>query len=87
VEEALMTHPAVRGTAIVGAPDDRTGERLVAFVAAEPALPEAALRSHLEGRLAPYMIPAEFRLVDALPMTPAAKLDRMALRRMAREPA
>ncbi len=87
VEEALMTHPAVRGTAIVGAPDDRTGERLVAFVAAEPALPEAALRSHLEGRLAPYMIPDEFRLVDALPITPAAKLHRMALRRMAREPA
>jgi long-chain acyl-CoA synthetase len=86
VEEAVLTHPQVRGVGIVGAPDARAGERLVAFVAADPTLAEDELRAHLAGRLAPYMVPAEFRLVEALPMTPAAKLDRMALRRLAAEP-
>jgi long-chain acyl-CoA synthetase len=83
VEEAAMTHPRVRGVAVVGAPDARTGERLVAFVAGDPALTEEELRAHLAPRLATHQIPAEFRLVEALPMTPAAKLDRMALRRLA----
>ncbi len=83
VEEAMVTHPRVRAAGIVGAPDDRTGERLVAFVAADPSLAEEELRDHLAHRLAAYMIPAEIRLLDELPMTPAAKLDRMALRRMA----
>ena len=87
VEEALITHPAIRTVAVVGAPDDRTGERLVAFVVAEDGTAGDALREHVAARVAGYMAPAEFRFVEALPVTPAAKLDRIALRRMAAAPA
>ncbi len=86
VEEVVLTHPLVRGVGMVGAKDERSGERLVAFVAADPALTEEELRDHVAARVAAYMVPAEFRFVKELPMTPAAKLDRLALSRLAAEP-
>jgi long-chain acyl-CoA synthetase len=86
VEEVVLTHPLVRGVGMVGAKDERSGERLVAFVAADPALTEEELRDHVAARVAAYMVPAEFRFVEELPMTAAAKLDRLALSRLAAEP-
>ncbi|KAA5609223.1 class I adenylate-forming enzyme family protein [Rhodovastum atsumiense] len=87
VEEVVLTHPLVHQAGMVGVKDDRSGERLVAFVAADPELTEAELRDYVAARVAAYMVPAEFRLMEELPMTPAAKLDRMRLRRLALEPA
>ena len=82
----MLTHPLVRAVGMVGAKDERSGERLVAFVAADPALTEEELRDHVAARVAAYMVPAEFRFVEDLPMTAAAKLDRLALSRLAAEP-
>jgi long-chain acyl-CoA synthetase len=72
---------------VVGAPDARTGgERLVAYVVprAGEALTEAGIAAYLAERLVAYKCPDDIRIVEALPMTGAQKLDRMALRRMAR---
>jgi long-chain acyl-CoA synthetase len=87
VEEALTAHPAVRQVGVVGAPDARNGERLVAFLDADPGTSAEALAAHAARHLPAYMVPAEFRFVGALPLTPAAKLDRIALRAAARQPA
>ena len=71
---------------MVGVPDARTGgERLVAYVVprAGEALAEAAVAAHLAERLVGYKCPDDIRIVEALPMTGAQKLDRIALRRLA----
>jgi amino acid adenylation domain-containing protein len=80
VEAALARHPAVRDLAVVareGPPGER---RLVAYLLADPAaLPPAAARRFLAGRLPDYMIPAHFVVLPRLPLTPNGKLDRRAL--------
>ena len=86
VEEALFAHPGVEDAAVVGVPDERRGEALVAFVAAsDPAPGEEALREHLAGRLAKYKWPREVRFLPALPKTPVGKTDKVRLRAMADE--
>ncbi len=89
VEEALYAHPGVAAAGVVGAPDERTGgERLVAYVvprAGGGAPPTGAeIAAHLAERLIGYKCPDDIRIVEALPVTGAQKLDRLALRRMAR---
>ncbi len=81
VEEVLAAVPGVATACAVGAPDERRGETVVAFVAgsADVAVLEAACRDGL----ADYKAPSSFHVLDALPMTPAGKVDRMALREMA----
>jgi long-chain acyl-CoA synthetase len=87
VEEALYAHPKVAAAGVVGVPDARTGgERLVAYVVprAGEALTEAEIAAHLAERLVGYKVPEDIRIVEALPMTGAQKLDRIALRHQAR---
>ncbi|HKH48505.1 MAG TPA: non-ribosomal peptide synthetase, partial [Thermoanaerobaculia bacterium] len=78
IEAALAGHPAVREAAVVV-----REERLAAYVVpARPELrPEAGeLRDALRRVLPEHMVPADFTLVDALPLTPSGKVDRGALR-------
>ncbi|MEV0348342.1 amino acid adenylation domain-containing protein [Nonomuraea sp. NPDC050680] len=70
VEHCLRTHPDVRQAAVVA----RDGE-LVAYVVGETA----ELADHVAGRLPPYMVPAHWVVLDALPLTANGKLDRGAL--------
>ncbi len=82
VEAALSSHPAVAAVAVVPRPDPVMGEVGVAVVVpADPDDPPtlAALRSALEGELAPFKHPEALRLVEALPLTAMQKLDRGAL--------
>ena len=84
VEELVFTHPAVRNVGVIGIPDERTGERVVAFIVADQAPGIAAeITALCEQNLAPYQQPADYRFVDNLPITPANKLDRVALRQIA----
>jgi amino acid adenylation domain-containing protein len=86
IEAALGHHPAVQ-TAIVLAQDDAADEpsaekRLVSYVVAarEPPPTTSDLRSFLKEKLPEYMVPAVFVLLDALPLLPNGKIDRLALR-------
>lgn len=79
VELALLEHPAVVDAAVAGVPSERWGEELVAWVVlAEPAEP-AALRAHLDGRLADFKHPKRFLIVDSIPRTTSGKPLRRAL--------
>src|SRR5690606_8708588 len=71
IEEVLYLHPAVAEAAAVGVPDAYRGEVVRAFVALAPGRTASAdeLVEHCRGRLAPYKIPAQVVLVDALPKT------------------
>jgi 3-oxocholest-4-en-26-oate---CoA ligase len=77
VETALMTSPEVADVIVVGLPDDRWGQRVVAVVAAMPgAAPDLeSLRAHANSTLAGYKLPRELVLVDAVERTPAGKAD------------
>jgi 2-furoate---CoA ligase len=83
VEEVLARHPAVREVAVVGAPDDRLGHKVVAFVVAEREATAEELDSHClaSDTLARFKRPREYRFVDELPKSPSGKI----LRRMLRE--
>jgi acyl-CoA synthetase (AMP-forming)/AMP-acid ligase II len=82
VRAALEGHPAVRGAAVVGRPDDRLGETPVAMVELRDAVSTdaAALVEFLRARLARYEIPADIAIVDQIPRTPSGKADLGAVR-------
>ena len=82
VEEALKTHGAVADVAVVGMPDDRFGQSIVALVAlsAGAVVPTSdELSRHVKTRLASYKAPRTFVIVDAVPRTPSGKLDYPAI--------
>ena len=86
VEDALLTHPAVLMAGVVGRPDARLGEEVVAFVMLQPgasATPDE-LVAHARERLTPTKYPREVRIVDQVPLTSVGKLDRKALRALVR---
>ncbi|MGH9023173.1 MAG: acyl-CoA synthetase [Acidimicrobiia bacterium] len=89
VESVLYDHPGVREVAIVGLPDERWGEVVVAVVApvegATVTLP--GLRDFAAGSLARFKLPTHLELVDALPRNPAGKVLKFELRqRLCRAP-
>ncbi len=83
VEHALGRHPGVRDVAVLGEPDERWGERVVAFVvpAASGLTPEALDRYCQEGGvLAPFKRPRRVVFVAAIPKTASGKILRRLLR-------
>ncbi|WP_405136483.1 class I adenylate-forming enzyme family protein [Nocardia sp. NBC_01388] len=80
VENELLRHPAVTDAAVIGCPDVRRGERVVAFVVTSEPVSIRELREAAALRLATYKIPSEITIVDELPRTAAGKLQRARLR-------
>lgn len=77
VETVLMTSPDIADVIVVGLPDKRWGQRVVAVVSAAPgASPDLeSLREHARSALAGYKLPRELIVVDAVERTPAGKAD------------
>jgi acyl-CoA synthetase (AMP-forming)/AMP-acid ligase II len=78
VEAALKDHPGVADVVVLGAPDERFGQRVVAIVAVGSAKPPPdleALQRHCRTRLAGYKVPRALYLVDEIARTPAGKAD------------
>jgi acyl-CoA synthetase (AMP-forming)/AMP-acid ligase II len=83
VENALLTCPGVGEVAVVGVPDEKTGERAIAFVAPtaseRPTLGD--LVAHLAGiGMAKPKWPEELRIVDTFPRTASGKVQKYLLR-------
>jgi acyl-CoA synthetase (AMP-forming)/AMP-acid ligase II len=86
----LHKHPAVSDVAVVGAPDERWGERVVAIVVAKGPVPPPVeeLIQFSRRELAGYKLPKEVRYVAALPRNAAGKVLKRDLRdQLARDPA
>jgi long-chain acyl-CoA synthetase len=77
VEAALAETPGVVEVAVFGVRDDEWGERVCAAVVGSAS--EAVLRTHAEGRLAPYKRPKDYYAVADLPRTATGKLRRGAM--------
>ncbi len=82
VEHAIQTHGDVLQAVVVARPvgDGQQARALVAYVVAgEFGCSEEELAQHLDGTLPPYMLPAAYVFLDALPLTAHGKVDREAL--------
>ncbi|MFD5734903.1 (2,3-dihydroxybenzoyl)adenylate synthase [Streptomyces sioyaensis] len=81
VEEESLTHPAITAAALVGVPDERWGERSVAFVVCAGTAPGAReVAAHLRERgLAGHKAPDEVVQVPSLPLTAVGKVDKALL--------
>jgi acyl-CoA synthetase (AMP-forming)/AMP-acid ligase II len=90
VEAVLAEHPGIADAAVVGLPDERWGETVVAYVvAADPDLDAAACEAHCNGHamLAGYKRPRAYRFVSELPMTATGKKVHYQLREQAQRDA
>ena len=81
IDEVLLEHPAVRQAVAFAMPHPSLGEDVAAAVVLHPgqAADERDLREHVAARLAPFKVPARLVLVDAIPMGPTGKLQRLGL--------
>lgn len=82
VERVIFELPQVREVAVIGAPDERWGERPVAFVVLEPdtSLTLEELTQHCRARLAAFKTPRELVLRPTLPRNPSGKILKRLLR-------
>ncbi len=81
IEATLRQHPDVEDIAVVLRGDQAAAENLVAFArfAAQAADGPARLLAHARKHLPPYMVPARICAIDAMPLNPSGKIDRMRL--------
>ena len=85
VEEYLYSHPDVADVQVVGVPDPKYGEELLAAVRlrAGAAVTEEELREFCRGRIAHYKVPRYVRFVDEFPMTVTGKVQKFKMREQA----
>ena len=83
VEEFLYTHPDILDAQVIGVPDEKYGEELMAWIqlrdGAAP-LDSDAVRQFCDGRLAHYKIPRYVHIVDEFPMTVTGKVRKVEMR-------
>ena len=87
VESALLEHPAVAESAVVGIPDVDRGQIVKAFVVLRPGHEAGErlateLQEHVKAVTAPYKYPRALSFVEELPKTPTGKVMRSELRRL-----
>ena len=82
VEDFLHRHPDVEDVQVVGVPDPRYGEELLAAVRLRPGsdLTEEGLREHCRGAIAHYKVPRHVRFVTDFPMTVTGKIKKFEIR-------
>ncbi len=82
VEEFLYTHPKVGEVQVVGIPNERLGEIVVAWIRLRPGLEasESEIREWCKGQIAYYKIPEHVRFVDEFPATLSGKIQKYRIR-------
>jgi fatty-acyl-CoA synthase len=83
VEEFLYTHPDIADVQVIGVPDAKYGEELMAWVVLRPGagpLTADAVRAFCTGRLSHYKIPRYVHVVDGFPMTVTGKVRKVEMR-------
>lgn len=88
VEEFLHTHPDILDVQVVGVPDVKYGEELMAWIRPRPGASELtaeALREYCAGRIARYKVPRYVHLVEEFPMTVTGKVRKVEMRERAVE--
>jgi fatty-acyl-CoA synthase len=88
VEEFLYTHPDILDAQVIGVPDTKYGEELMAWIRMRPGaepLTAPAVREFAAGKLAHYKIPRYVHIVDEFPMTVTGKVRKVEMREKSAE--
>ena len=87
IEEVLFEHPAVGSAQVIGVPDERMGEELMAWVPLREGaeVTEDELRAFCRERLAHFKVPRYVKFVDEFPMTVTGKIQKFRMREIAIE--
>ncbi|GEN83344.1 AMP-binding protein [Sporosarcina luteola] len=87
VEEFLYTHPGISDVQIVGVPDPKYGEELMAWIIPKKnvIIDEESVRSFCRGNISHHKIPRYIKFTDAYPMTASGKIQKFKLREMSIE--
>lgn len=82
IEEFLYTHPAVADAQVIGVPDERYGEQIMAWVqlGAGQELTDEELKEFCRGKIAHFKIPHYIRFVSEFPMTVTGKIRKVEMR-------
>ena len=82
IEEFLHRHPDIADVYVVGLPDERLGERVLAWIEAREgsALTEDGVKDFCRGQIAHFKIPEFIRFVDEFPMTVTGKVQKFVIR-------
>ncbi|WP_348747981.1 AMP-binding protein [Pseudomonas rhodesiae] len=82
LEEFFFTHPAVADVQVIGIPDARYGEEIVAWIKLHPghATDQLDLQGWCKGRIAHFKTPKHFKFVDEFPMTVTGKIQKFRMR-------
>jgi len=82
VEEFLYTHPKVGEVQVVGIPNERLGEIVVAWIRLRPGLEatESEIRNWCKGQIVYYKVPEHVRFVDEFPATLSGKIQKYKIR-------
>ncbi|GAC1672677.1 MAG: AMP-binding protein [Ktedonobacteraceae bacterium] len=85
IEEFLYTHPKVSDVQVIGVPDAKYGEAVMAWVMLKPGTTATAeeLQEFCKGQIAYYKIPRYFKFVDSFPMTVTGKIQKYLMRETA----
>jgi fatty-acyl-CoA synthase len=85
VEEFLYTIPGVSDVQVIGVPDVKYGEELMAWVKLRPgvSLTGEEIRAYCKGKIATYKIPRYYKFVDGFPMTVSGKVQKYKMRETA----
>ena len=87
IEEFLYTHPKISDVQVIGVPDERFGEEVMAWVMLKPGESADAeeIREFCRGRIAHFKIPRYVRVTEEFPMTVTGKIQKFRMREMAVE--
>ncbi|WP_353712779.1 AMP-binding protein [Arthrobacter sp. K5] len=83
IEEFLYTHPSIQDVQVIGVPDARYGEELMACIILKPGaepLDAAAVAEFCRGKLAHYKVPRYVDVRDSFPMTVSGKVRKVEMR-------
>jgi fatty-acyl-CoA synthase len=85
IEEFLHTHPKIADAYVIGVPDRKYGEELMAWIRVDNGvrLTEEDVREFCRGRIAHFKIPRYIKFVDDFPMTVSGKIMKFKMREIA----
>jgi fatty-acyl-CoA synthase len=87
IEEFLYTHPAIQDVQVIGVPDEKYGEQVMAWVVLRPdcSVSEEEIREYCQEKIARYKIPHYIKFTDGFPMTVTGKVQKFKMREIAVE--
>ena len=82
IEEFLYTHPDIEDVQVIGVPDERYGEELMAWIKPRPGanIDLDSIREYCTGRIAHYKVPRYVKIVEEFPMTVTGKVRKVEMR-------